>query len=327
MTGKEVSTIVSAEDAGSALLASLNQGVNPWADMLKDLGDFFGAFMKLSGQTGEITYKDGEKEIDIETPARFWVNVPSMTYGYNCWVGGERVDSESDLWVNKHTLKSKKELADHGPYDEEENEGWQEFYGLHLIHENEDGEDVKLSYNAASGSAKRAVRMFMKSYAEQVRQQMTEGGELPVPCIEITVTKFKTKAKKIIFPPNFEIVNWADASEFAEDFAMGQDDDDNYEEDDRTEASGSGEDDSSNYDQNENDDVTDIDPDTGEPVDESKGEKEAEKPAEKPKGRGRGGRASTKAKSTSKHEGPQDEAPKEKPKASRGRGRGRGKAK
>lgn len=308
------------QGAGSDLMATINAGNNPWADMTKDLGTFFGSFMKINGSTGEVSYKDGEKEIEIDTPARFWVNVVSLTWGYNCWKEGERVDSSWDLWVNKQTVTPKGSLPDHGPYKDDD--GWQEFYGLHMIYspEDEDEPEVKLTYNAASGGAKRAVRMFMKNFAEKVRQHIDESNELPIPMIEITVSKFKTKDGKIIYSPNFAIVNWEKASEFVEDFSQEgeeDEDEDNYEgktidndhEDTGRSGGEGGSDDASSYDDG---DTTDID-ESGDPVEEPK--------EEKPAGRGRGARGTGKAKTTAKQE---TKAPAEtKPATSGGRGRGR----
>lgn len=313
MTSTAVTTTNGKSQAD--IMAIINAGKNPYDDILKDDRQFFGDYLKINGNTGVIEY--GEDETELDAPFEAYLNVPTIRYGWKCWKDSEVVNEIADLALNADQIpKRENELPDHGPYDDDD--GWIDFYEIHLITATEKPEDeVKITYQIAAAAAKSQLKKMLRTYWKNVSQQIGEDGLPRIPIIEVSLDSYMSKDKKRgkKYFPVFEIVDWVDFSELGAEFEMGADDENdegNYEDEPSSKSETKSDD--------KDEDVTDIDPETGDAIDE--GSKDAGE--EKPRGRGpgRGGRGRGGAKAATADEGP-DDTSEEKPTSGRGRGRGR----
>jgi hypothetical protein len=240
MTGTSVAT----RSAGTSLIDRAKNGVNPYLD---DAGsdDFFGTFLKFSGNSGEYNYGDDYAE-ELIDGSELILNGATIQHGWICWVDGEVMDEVNVLVSSGKPFPKESELENYGPYETHSDgtkDGWQEQYIFHLYHEkSEQAFTLKLSSRSALRAAKNLVRQYGKAFFTKIAD---DGVNTNFPLIEIGNTSFDVKkedgsinkkaGKK--YAPVFKIVDWIDYNEVAQFFeAAGGDDAGDYDDEDEDEA-------------------------------------------------------------------------------------------
>ncbi len=224
------------------LLDRYKQGINPFLD---DAGsdDYFGTFLKFSGNSGEFNYGDSYAE-ELVPGSEVLIDLENAQHGWICWVEGEVMAEQNFLISSGKTLPKESELEDFGPYatnSDGTKDGWQEQYIFHLYSEKEEEAfTLKLSSTSARRSAQKLVREYGKVYGIKVG----DDGLIQVPLVEIDSNSFDVKDKETgkinkkagkKFAPVFKIVEWVDRTEIADLFEAGGDDEGDYGDDDEPE--------------------------------------------------------------------------------------------
>jgi len=302
-----------------SIIDQINSGLNPFEDLEKGGGDFFGDYLKINGNTGEISYgKDGT---ELDPGFEVLVDVESIRYGWQCWKDSEPIDERTDFLIGgDHVAEG--ELPDHGPYTDEQ-DGWRELYTLRMVLMGETpAEDIKLTYNIASGGGKNALRKLIKAYMKQVVMNVGDDGQAMIPIVEIDLGSFIPAVKKHgkKYFPIFTLKGWEERSvameAFSDDAEAGGSDDYDDEPEQKQIAAKPAKKGKVNAKPPEPE-IEDVE-DENDEGNYDDGEAEVEEKTRKaaPKPRGRGERASSEAED--------DDAAEEAAPAPRGRGRGRG---
>ena len=243
--GKE---LTKADGAAKAALAMFEQGKNPFLDAAAGDTEYFGKFLKFSGNTGEFTY--GEDDDELDPGSILLCNMLTAQHGWICWVEGEVVEEKNFVIAEGQPFPAEEDLKDHGPYKEYKDgtkDGWQEQYILHFYSEElEEGFTLKISNN----SGRRSVRKLLKAYGQKAPMQIGNDGLNMIPVIELETSAFNIKdedgkinkkaGKK--HAPVFKIVDWAEFSEVGDLFQAAEEsgeNEDDYEQDEDKPARGS----------------------------------------------------------------------------------------
>ena len=236
--GKE---LTKADGAAKAALVMFEEGKNPFLDAAAGDVEYFGQFLKFSGNDGTFTY--GEDQDELDPGSLLLCNMLLAQHGWICWVEGEVADEVNHVIAEGRPFPDEEDLKDHGPYKEYKDgtkDGWQEQYILYFFSE-ELNEGFTLKISNASG--RRSVRKLLKAYGQKAPLQVGNDGLNMIPVIELDTTSFPIKdedgkinkkaGKK--HAPVFKIVDWAEFSEVGDLFQAADEtgeDEDDYEKDD-----------------------------------------------------------------------------------------------
>lgn len=214
--------------AGANALAAYG-GVNPFAEAGR--GAETGDYLKFNGNTGELTY--GADDEVLPMGSYLVADMSTYAQGFICWKDSAVVE---EVLVNILEGRPPREieLADHGPYDDQD-DGWREAGSISFILL-EHGTDSDAASHADVGkpllfktSTGGAVRSLKKLSAAYGRVFMSKPGELPV--IEVTSDEYMPKNKKHgkKYAINLKIVGWITEDEVAGIAQAGGDSADDYE--------------------------------------------------------------------------------------------------
>lgn len=212
----------------SALSTAVNGDYDPFADDKEDVGGYQGQFLNFSGKTGEFTFGEDDDEIEPGTVA--YVNVEGVSRGWICWDDGEVVDETMTLWLDGPP-PSKRDLEDHGPFEDEQ-DGWKQQIIIPLYIPSED--DTFVLKVASKSGYRNLVSFFQKDYGKVWKKKIGKDGLPQVPEISLDSDFFKAKDKKIgkVYFPVLSITGWHDFTAVAHmlgDSTDGGDDPSDYE--------------------------------------------------------------------------------------------------
>lgn len=183
---------------------------NPWAEAGKGVAD--GAYLKFNGNDGRWSY--GQDDEDLPEGSRVVGDMETLAFGWMCWVESA-VEEEILVPVVDGKAPMEHELADHGPYDDDD--GWREAASLSLILESygDDDQDeavgTPLLWKTSTGGQVRQLRKLSAAYGRVFAQHP---GEFPI--IELSADSYVPKVKKhgkIKYSPVLKIVGWMTATE------------------------------------------------------------------------------------------------------------------
>lgn len=204
-----------ATTQGTAL--ATQQGYDPFAQEAADNGARFGSFLAFSGNDGTYTYgpKDDKKELVHGTQVAMDPN--SYNRGWICWVDGKPKDRIVVNILAGKPQEDEKSLPDHGPYktyQDGTSDGWQKYGEIDLIDVND--ETAPYSYNFFGFTKYTAFARFLGEYA---KLRKTKPGQFPV--VELGARKYEVTNEKVRkgtfkFAPDFKIVGWLTADQYAE---------------------------------------------------------------------------------------------------------------
>lgn len=190
-------------------------GPDPFAAAAAEMGAINGHFLTFDGNEGKFEYgpKDDVKELDSGT--QLVCNMATFKRGYICWNDGEVVD-EKMVGVLEGKPCSAAELPDHGPYEDEEKDGWREQNSVEF-RDLDTGELFQFKTTARGGL--RGMKNLMDAFAKVYRTKPNQ-----VPVVELGEHSFdakvmneKTGKKKSVgkkYAPVLSIVGWIPAEEY-----------------------------------------------------------------------------------------------------------------
>lgn len=183
-------------------------GGNPFLDAADDMGAKSGAlFLKFDGNTGRWTF--GKDQEELEKGRRYAINSSEFRNGYICWNDG-KVEEEIMIRVVDGKPPAKGSLTDHGPYADEEKDGWRDQSSTEF-RDIESGDQFLFKTSSKGGriAVGNLVRDFGTNYPKHP-------GELAI--VELSNVSFDAKdgkgrklGKK--YAPMFKIVAWQDEAE------------------------------------------------------------------------------------------------------------------
>lgn len=197
---------MSLTTTGSNALAV--SGGNPFLDAADDMGAKSGAlFLKYDGNTGRFSF--GKDQEELEKGRRFAINPAEFRNGYICWNDG-KVEEEIMVRVVDGKPPAKGSLTDHGPYADDEKDGWREQSSVEF-RDVESGD--QFLFKTSSKGGRIAVGNLVRDYGKAFS---AHPGELAV--VELGSVSFDAKdgkgrklGKK--YAPMFKIVGWQDEAE------------------------------------------------------------------------------------------------------------------
>lgn len=208
---------------------------NPFLDAAAGVGDFFGKRLSINGNTGKIHIGPKDDEEYLESGTELVVDLFSAEHGHICWVDEEPVEELMEPIAAGRKLARIEDLPDHGPYMKHEDgseDGWSIQFRFRAYDE-KTGE--KYTFQTMSKSGVRSVKKLLKAYGEKFPQKIGKDGAYKIPVVVFDVTGFKIKDKPKLgtkYSPDFEIVDWVEASKAAAFFDAGNNPDDYEDEDD-----------------------------------------------------------------------------------------------
>lgn len=208
----------------STAVGAYTAGANPWAEAAKGIES--GAYLKFNGNDGRYSF--GQDDEDLPEGSRVVGDMETLGFGWICWVESA-VEEEVIVRVIDGKAPLEHELADHGPYDDDD--GWREAASISLVLESYGTDDqdeavgTPLLWKTSTGGQVRQIRKLSGAYGRVFSQHP---GEFPI--IELAAESYVPKNKKhgkIKWSPVLKIVGWMTAEEL-EGLAgpLGGDDDD-----------------------------------------------------------------------------------------------------
>lgn len=214
---------------------------NPFLAAAAGVGEYFGKRLSINGNTGEIHIGPKDDEEYLEKDTELVLDLFNAEHGHICWVEEEVAEELMEPIALGRKLPNINDLPDHGPYEKHDDgseDGWSVQFRFKAYDE-KTGEPYTFSTMSKSGV--RAVRKLMKEYGSKFPLKIGKDGQYMVPVVVFGVTSFKIKDKPKLgkkYSPDFEIVDWIEASEAAVYFQTGENPDDYDGEEDAKETSG-----------------------------------------------------------------------------------------
>lgn len=129
----------------------------------------------------------------------------TMAQHWTCWKGGAPVDEVTRL-ISEGPLPDESELVDHGPFDEDANEGWQYSVSVEMVIF-ETGEQVL--FRGTSQGALNALSRISRIYG---RKRHENSNITPIASLD-TGDYFNKRFSKTINFPVFRVDDWVDETE------------------------------------------------------------------------------------------------------------------
>lgn len=252
----------------SAEVAKFDANNNPFLAAGQGSGDYFGKRLSLNGNTGKIHIGPKDDDEFLDEGTELVMDLFTAEMGHVCWVDEEMVEEAMFAIVSGKKLPDIKELTYHGPYEKHDDgteDGWQVQYRFKCYDE-KTGEAY--TYATTSKSGVRGSKKLIKTYGQKFALKVGADGLYQYPIVIFDIAGFKIKDKPKLgtkYAPDFDLVDWVDASEVAHYFA-------------------------------EADNPADYDPDEDDDAAEEVVEKKTTRAAKEDDKPARGGRGSTKAK-------------------------------
>ena len=157
-----------------------------------------------------LKYTDGDWSIGLEEEevpigTRVIIAMQSMTHGRTCWKGGGVVD-EATCLVSEGPPPDESELADHGPFDEDANEGWQFGVSVEMVIE---GTGEQVLFRGASKGALKALSGLARVYG---RKRHDNPNITPIVTLD-TGNYFNKRFSKTVNFPVFRVDDWVDETD------------------------------------------------------------------------------------------------------------------
>ena len=159
------------------------------------------AYLKFDGRSGVMNVNDGDKDSRFPDGVELAFNLLGSSQGYVCWKGGEVVGQHSQSFFEPIVPISS--MEDHGPYEDDEKDGWQEQHQLFF-------KDLKTNtqyiLRLVSKSGIRQVNNFIRTIHEQ---SAVHDFTQQTPIVTITPAQSVAKGNKN-YKPVFTIKSWID---------------------------------------------------------------------------------------------------------------------
>lgn len=185
------------------------------SDLLANLTQFAASnkigthrFLSFKGDTGDYKTQDSERnDIVVKLGTEYLLNTPEIYHGWLCWKDGKPVDQVFVQLVRQPNLPAVDTLPDHGPYNEDEREGWRESIAFPL-RSNDDAIDY--IFQVSSLSAVNAMKRFIGKLLQNANAGHNLAHEVPVVALaKSSYTGTKGKAKGKVIPlPDLKLVAW-----------------------------------------------------------------------------------------------------------------------
>ena len=147
----------------------------------------------------------GLEEEEVPLGTRVVIAMQSMAHGRTCWKGGAPIDEAMRL-VSEGPPPDEGELADHGPYDEDANEGWQFGVSVEMVMY-ETGEQVL--FRTGSNGGRKALSGLARAYG---RKRHENPNITPIASLD-TGDYFNKRFSNTINFPVFRVDDWVDETQ------------------------------------------------------------------------------------------------------------------
>lgn len=186
-------------------------------------------YMKFDGNDG--IYTAGREEDEIEAGTLLAAGLAQHYYkGWICWNDGKVVEERMVKIGGPDPVPSKGALPDHGPYEDEDEDGWRKQASI-LFKDPETGDQYL--FKTASISGIRALAALAGAFAKWLKEGHDPETEIPI--VELSADSFQVKGKRKVtkYAPVFKIVDTMLIAEIPEPekAASGDDEDDDEDED------------------------------------------------------------------------------------------------
>lgn len=159
------------------------------------------AYLKFDGRSGVMNVNDGDKETRFPEGVKLAFNLLGSKQGFVCWKNAEVVEQYEKSFFE--TLPLIDTMTDHGPYEDDDKDGWQEQHQLFF-------KDLKTNtqyiLRLVSKSGIRQVNNFIRTINENVA---VHDFTVQTPIVTIEAAQFVAKGNKN-YKPVFKIVEWVD---------------------------------------------------------------------------------------------------------------------
>lgn len=159
-------------------------------------------YLQFSGREGRysVSTGSGNEPSDFPSGTKVYLNIIESKKGYVCWKEKKAVDRfETSLFK---PLPAESSLENHGPYNEQERDGWKMFYNA-FLKDVETGKQYQLQLSSPS-----ATRAFGALIQEIIEQAPLHNLLAETPVIVLGVESFKSNGYKN-YKPKLDLVEWA----------------------------------------------------------------------------------------------------------------------
>ena len=156
-------------------------------------------FLSFSGKTN--LYSLGRDQSDMDSGDIYLMEPQSVIEGWTCWKGSKPVDRHEWSVYQAHSKAvPERDLTDHGPYREQQGEGWKGMLGFGVM--STDDTPVSIQFTTTSASGRNAV----KDLLQEVRSR-AKAGEPAIPAMRFDREEFFAQEQRN-FKPKFVVDAW-----------------------------------------------------------------------------------------------------------------------